>query len=56
EVILATLFSERTVDCILAKYNQNKEFKPSKYEHYPLKEHQAEYINAICNLIFSANK
>ncbi|CAG8746871.1 36349_t:CDS:2 [Gigaspora margarita] len=40
EVVLATGFGERTVDRILAKYDQNKEFKPPKYERHPLKEHQ----------------
>ncbi|CAG8573164.1 12799_t:CDS:2 [Dentiscutata erythropus] len=56
EVVLATGIGERTVDHIFAKYNENKELKPPKYNRCPLKEYQAEYINAIHDLIFLANK
>ncbi|CAG8830168.1 45407_t:CDS:2 [Gigaspora margarita] len=32
EVVLATGVGERTIDRIFAEYDQNKEFKPPKYE------------------------
>ncbi|CAG8710643.1 5435_t:CDS:1, partial [Acaulospora morrowiae] len=56
EVSLATGVGEATVACILAEYNKTGKVKASIQGYRISKDFQEEYLSAIHNLIFSANK
>ncbi|CAG8775330.1 20779_t:CDS:1 [Dentiscutata erythropus] len=56
EVALATGVNERTIARVLAKFNKTREFALPKQDQQPPQNFNSEYVNAIRDIIFSANQ